>query len=281
MQFSVDILGSCVLRDAFEFSEPLIESCNVNKFVQSNSPISLNSARLSEVEEVRFSLNDFKKTNPVWYKWFMLNAEEGVYPYLSDKKSHFLILTLIENTYGYHEIKSGTLEARLCQSMAISKNNIFAKFKQKPKYIHFSKYNNTKVEASITEHLSKLKDIYKEENIIFIDFLPAHKYIKNGKIETYTDDKYYSDLAKSINSYNNQFYKLCPTSPVIKLPDNILGDPDHRWGLGAQHYIKPVYDYIGKSIYDIIFDKPDNSNEDFSQLQSHCEKIVNMYSEKK
>lgn len=274
MQLNVDILGSCVLRDTFEFYQPLIESCIVSKFIQSNSPISLNSSKLSEVEPIKFSLNDFKKTNPVWYRWFMLNAEEGVYSHLNDKKSPYLILTLIENTYGYHEIKSENKEVRLCQSMAISKNNIFAKLKQKPRYIHFSKYNNSKVEASINEHVSKLKDIYKEENIIFIDFLPAHKYIKNGKVETYTDDNYYSDIVRSINNYNNQFYKLCPSSPAIKLPDNILGDPDHKWGLGAQHYIKPVYDYIGKSIYDIIFEKPDNSDEGFSQLQSCCEKIL-------
>ena len=250
-KISVDIVGSCTVRDAFEISPLLKENFCVSKFIQNNSPLTLDDTSLEE-NGINISKNDFKNTHNCWYKWFDLNANNKFKSYLSQDCSEYLIINLIEMFYTFYELEVNNLKIRICNQYGISKNNITSRFPNcttiNPLELDFAE-----VEEYVKRYAIFLKSLYKENKIIFIKNYPAKFYIssKDKKIHSFND----SNLNKIVN-YLNQVYfcflSLFDNVNVINLPLNTLGNEQHKWGLSPQHYVNEAYMYLGQQIFNIV-----------------------------
>lgn len=83
-----------------------------------------------------------------------------------------------------------------------------------------------------------------------MDVYPAKKYVsKDGGVKDFQLDNL-DQRINLINKYSKHFIKNVHPY-VIKVPKNILGDENHKWGLSVFHYTQNVYDYI-LSCYTLI-----------------------------
>lgn len=263
-KISVDVVGSCTVRDAFEISPLLKENFSVNKFIQNNSPLTLDDTSL-EANGIHITKDDFKNTHNCWYKWFDLNANNKFKNYLSQNRSEYLIINLIEIFYNFYELEVNNLKIRICNQYGITKNNIISKF---PVYktINPLELDFTEVEEYLKRYANFLKGLYNENKIIFLKNYPAKFYIRkgDGKLHPFNDLDF-NRIIIFLNRTYSFFLSLFDNINVISLPLNTLGDEQHKWGLSPQHYVNEAYIYIGKQIFYIII----------NGVKGNCRSVVN------
>lgn len=225
----INILGSCVLLDAVEFSSQAREKIEVANFLQNNSAITLGSAKLSEVCPYARGSEDFKATHPCWHRWFMANAEEEVYDRLRKSDAEYLLTSLDECAYGYYSFKKGDLEARICPSAAITANDILKKLGYIEKLASYQNESERMFELA-QKHARHMRTIYSPEKTSLVKFVPAQHYIENGKIGQFTSDENQATLRNFFERLHEIFLTEMPEAQTITLPDNLLGDARHKWG---------------------------------------------------
>lgn len=272
----VDLLGSCVIRDALEFSQAAKGRLSICNFLQSNSAISLGSEKLSAIVDHNLTADDFKESSPVWYRWFMANAEETAYDILKNSTAQYLVTTLDECAYGYYLFENGNIESRLCLSAAITANNILLKLNYPYRKIDAIQ-ECEKAVGYLKKHCSRLTNLYKAENIILVNFTPAQYYIDNNKLQTFYTPHEYEKLNSFLNTLYETFRSAISEAKIINLPSPLLGDPRHKWGKGARHFIREVYDFIADSILNAVENRKMSSSrkeELESIIISMMEKVV-------
>ena len=100
----VNILGSCVLRDAFGLGKDF-GNFHINKFIQSNSPFSLHCKPFSEVTGLHLEAEEMKEVAPAWYGWADANFEKTAFSQLKEFGSDYLICSLTEARYPLYRIR--------------------------------------------------------------------------------------------------------------------------------------------------------------------------------
>lgn len=242
----IDIFGACTIRDTFEISKLLKSKYHVNIFIQNNSPLTLGFTPLKKLG-ITISNIDFKNSSNCWYKWFDLNANEKVYQHLKDNHSEYLILNLTETYYNYYRIKNDLDEVRICEQQGIKINNITEFFGNYEKISPLS-LDDDEIERLISRFASIIKSIYLNK-IILIKNLPSQFYIKNKTKFLYDfNNPNHNEICNFLLNIYNKFIKCFEKLIIIDLPTNSPGYYEHRWGLGSQHYINKVYEYLGDSI---------------------------------
>lgn len=250
---TVNIWGSCVIRDAFATRGPLNETCSVNKFYQNNSIISYSPPlAVSSLSGVTLTYNDFSQTAHCWYNWYLANAEQDIIALLVDNRADFLIMSFIESIYGFYILKNAANTKRLCPSHGINVNAILTKIGLPYQYISIFDMNLNEEIKSVRKTLKLLSHVYSPTNIIYVDFYPAKYYKKDGNtLLFYTADQYCA-ICSILDSFSKTFQEELPASPYIKLPPGLEADPNHKWGLGSQHFLPETYQKLAALIHNAI-----------------------------
>lgn len=252
---SVDIHGSCVLRDTFEFYEPLKKLCTVNKFIQNNPIIAINQHSLNEISCIQIKPEDFAATAPVWYRWFNIQASANIFQYLSESPANYLLISIVECLYPYYQFNSGDKECKISNSYALVKNKIPEKYGF-PGLSDPLILEPAVIEEYIRKYAEQIIKYYKEEDIILIRYDLAEYYIqssdKTHKIMYFPNLDKYPAYKQFLAMISEMLIRYLPRIKAVDLPEKLEGDPNHRWGLSPQHYVPSVYQYLGRHLLKLI-----------------------------
>lgn len=247
----VDILGSCVLRDAFVISSILKDDYEVGRFVQNNPPTTSGFAKYSLIHGAAIPREAFSQSSACWFLWFELQSECKLYGYLAEQNAPYLICGIVESLYHFYYFDTPFGECRICESSAITQNKIDKKY-QFPRKVNPMDYPIGEIEERVVMFCDELKKIYKEENIILVKYYPARYYLlktANGfETKLFTGDAFYKKVVHWLDRLYAKWVQTLPNAAVVEIPPGQEADPEHKWGLGNQHFVREVYDMIGVGI---------------------------------
>lgn len=268
-EVKVDIIGSCVTRDAFEILKELkTNNCYVvNNYISKVSIISLVSRKL----KFKYKINS-KKISTWENRQVQYDLQKNWIEVLRKSDSDVIIVDLIDERYDLYKI----------QDSYITKSNIIKNAKFKP--VNGVKFQvikrNYKESISLWEEsldifINELKQLNKP--IILHKAYWKKEYI-NNKVNKSINKKfyikniiysfYYKSLIKK-TTFNNRFIRMANIQNdlldhyynkieeykginSILIKSNYKADNGHRWGLAPFHYEKQYYiEFI--NMFDMLF----------------------------
>lgn len=122
------------------------------------------------------------------------------------------------------------------------------------------------------EFCEKILQIYDEPQIILNEFYPVALFINGSELMTYQTPLALKQRNNMSRGY--QFLKKrLPDAHLIEFPCYMLADANHKWGLGALHYVPEYYDY-GLKAMDCITrscGSREEEEEKLHELKIECE----------
>ena len=105
----------------------------------------------------------------------------------------------------------------------------------------------------LPKYADMLKDYIDPTKIIMINYHYAKKYIKpDGKIADFDDAKFggvMQERSDKLDLLNEELAKMLPGCHVIKImPEGLISNSNHKWGLHRLHFITEYYEYLLSAI---------------------------------
>ena len=190
----------------------------------------------------------------------LLNSNKKFLDYLLEEKADFLILDANDCRKQLVLDKSAPEGTRAC----IMDNRCMPDFDkcmsfmfasgEGYEYVPGTSIDRAEYEHAVEVICGEIKKVYRPEQIIlnkhyyaesYIDDRGIHKYVRLLPDET---DKAL-ELIKYIESLLEKHLAGCH---IIDFPDDVLGDPNHRFGLCSMHYHPMYYEYAQEAL-EVIF----------------------------
>jgi|GEM_PF-3469007 len=287
----VSVIGSCVCRDLFMNDEGNFEFHTDIRF---SSPISM----LAEpVKSIAVSFDHLKNkamdVNGNWFKKTLINdINKTAFDALKENHGEYLIMDLAEARMNIATITFANTNEKLL----VTNSGLFRKHYR----YNLSKniFKNSKIEINkvyalddsywmqiIKDYSKKLLEIFKEENIILVKTMPAIYYVnQNGCLEHFSTPSHCSEIFECsilLPKLYDYFIQCCPKAKVIEIPNNFVGDSNHKWKTNPFHYTSTCYSYLLDCVKEIaINEKYNQLNKVFSKYQPILENEFKMASEK-
>lgn len=264
----ISVIGSCVCRDLFEDDT---ENFEFHTDIRFSSPISMLA---KPVDFIKVDFDDFKKkaldVNGNWFKKTLINdINKTAFSALKERHGDYLIIdftearmTIAEYSWKDHDEKllvsySGTFRKQYDANLKHGAfKNAQAKF-----YPPLS-YGDEFWNETLKEFARKILDLFKEENIILIENLPAKYYVDvHGNLQPFTTPTHFHEFIECnvlTPKLNEMFKNICPKAKVISIPPYALGDAKHKWGTNPFHFTKSHYSYLLECVKTIIIDGKEN-----------------------
>lgn len=268
---TVSVLGACVSRDIFDLIQP--DHYDVKRCVTMVSPlamvmkkpeesITLTSEDLANIDscsnyEKRLIFQDFNKTffdyfAEVKTEWFMLDIAD---------------VRLDITAFEHNPVK-------------ISAGPPFKKVKDKlcslfgnPEIIKPNDFSFDDIEKYINLYLDEILKIYNPEQIIFHEYYCVKDYITKSKTIMSRMQEYVERSNKYIKFAAEIVKKRIPSCHIIRMPENVISNEIHKWGLAVLHFDMLYYEY-GKKAFDVIAARKSREEEN-----AELDFLNKMYSE--
>ena len=229
----VGIIGSCVTRDAFEFTESDFDV--KGSYFPRASLISLIS------EPIDTSTLEIK-TDQQWIKWVLTNDyNKSSISQLKQKSPQVICIDLIEERYDLISVgnsyltksdefqKYNSITSNISDAQTIKRGSDIAEELFFDKALHFCKrINETFPDALIIIHEAQYCNYYRE----------------NGQLKKFSEKKcYINSLTNSrLNAYYTLLKENIKNSISINIDDQLcISCKHHKWGLSPFHYIDEYY----------------------------------------
>lgn len=268
MSTTISILGTCDSRDIFGLHEN-DGGYKINRFIQSNNPISVTSADVLQ-KEVK-GQQDFES--------------EGIFGNISNFDKRCLTLEWMRTTFDYLAevrsdwliIDSGPLRYDLlrfdnCGNAYIAEVNKYINKKLTEKgfispdavKMPLSEMSDAEFEEHMEKYACAVSELYDEKRIIINEFYPV-AFTTDGEWINCFDYEEVSIRAQNIKRGFSFFVKRFPNAHVIEFPRGVIGYSRHRWGRSPLHYVPEYYDYALEAV-NIITEGSFSRNEEQAGL---------------
>ncbi|MTD09911.1 hypothetical protein GIX10_00375 [Acinetobacter sp. YIM 103518] len=239
MGIKAAIFGSCVSKDILVIGgiQKLFEC--TSPFISFISPYSL----MFEKSSHEYT-NDNFEWGTEWYKKNLVtDLNRNFLNVLKEANSDFLILDLSVAYYSIIEFNN-KFGGKSFGTFAASLNKNFKALKQEDgeyKLHRALEFSDDFLEQGMKVFCDALKTIYRDDQIILVETFFANKYLdKDGSIKEFTS-KTTDQLNILMEKLNSLFLKNITPHLVLEHENTYLGDANHKWNLGRQHYIKDFY----------------------------------------
>lgn len=291
---TINILGSCVVRDAFFIGQGMesilgegessTQQYYINKFIQSNSLLSLESNSLDSLTDVKLMPEDMLDMGKAWYKWAKINIDKSVFDTLRKSPSDFLIITLNEVIYDLLEVSNNVSKIYLSSHVfnGIGESIFHSKFKNiECKVVNVLDFVETEqgkeyLDKSLKFFKQEILMIYDPSKIILTKYSYAKLYVsKNGEIKEFDVNQDIYNRERKLIEYCETYFLKEINPIIVEVPKNSIADERHKWGLGRAHYINEIYEYLYNA-YDICMSHSNNEML-LSDLFNKTKKYLNEY----
>ncbi len=250
---TVDVIGSCIVRDIFRFSSE--DNYKVNLTIQRN-PIS----RLYERGGVKFPLdiNLLKESHKFERKCFKILWEKKAVDLLNINPADYMILDLSEERLNALELlfenqKIDLVETAIFDKLLNEMASFYPEMEWRLKPYNFRKEDDIK-ENYIKFRRGILKEeesggVWEERQIIVIETYMLTDYITmEGMLRKYRESWNIEEINGYLKRCYELFYEVFPNCSRIKLPAFSHGHKVHMWGAHPLHYQDSVYEYFLEAI---------------------------------
>lgn len=278
----ITILGGCYLRDFLCIGGNDDPKYNIKKFIQNNNVIALNSYPLSRLTGEILNLEGVSEHKSVDY-WVKVSLEKIVFQELLKNKSDYLICGLSDVYHGFYKISNTKGEISMIDDspafpFLFSDVLLDSRFKQfSVDRVNFCDFlrnveGKTFLDESLEFFENELLKIYNSNQIIFIQCVPASKYItKAGITKKFNRDP----LEKKWLKYCDNHFIERVKPQVITVPDNVIADVNHKWGgPNPFHWIDAVYRYMFRAFEICVNDYYVNKELELSILYNDFERFL-------
>lgn len=220
---TIDILGSCVTRDAFKYDGENV--FRVNQYYARSSLISLYS------KSVNITLNDINLESNFQKRMVYNDLTNAFRKYIKNKTGDYLMIDFIDERMSI--LKSGDSYITRSREFINSKSNLKGTL-----LTGSEKLNKWKQSALIfSEEISKY---YNGDKIILHKALWKEQYItKDGDIKTF-EDKTIAENNELLMQYYSFIEENLKGIKVIELEDFNASEA-HVWSLAPYHYQDEYY----------------------------------------
>lgn len=227
------ILGSCITRDAFEYTTktPELKFEIINYFARTSIislvtpaiPITNTEIQLTSAFQRRLIINDFQKT----FFHFLKNI---------NNKDTILIIDFIDERFDLlqHENSIITRSIEFINAQIESKYN----FKKIPRFIDSTQ---TLWQKSWIKFTETLLNHFTPENIILQKARWSESYMENGTKISFSDQDQIIRNNNILDSYYTFFVNNVPNCKQIKIQNTCIADKNHKWGVSPFHYQEEYY----------------------------------------
>lgn len=268
-KISVGIIGSCVLRDMFEFPKTMPEyeaiksEYVVERFVQSINPLAAVSPNLDPAyaealvhESTLSTASNFYKRN------FKLDVEKSWDDYLAQLPSDWLLIDLSTIRLNVHRVGSTYVTMELEDSMTKGLSDLSSapnlmQLKNAPA-VEMTELSEKQLQDVFEAYYKRLLDIYPQKKIVFFDVKHVFSYMdEDGEFVSspnerqnskYATDNGFIELARQVAK------KCMPKAHFVDTLPVLVGEVNHKWGKCGLHYVDEVYWYLLRS-FDLIAHK--------------------------
>ena len=280
----LNILGCCVSRDSVDYDLNRQQfGSNEYEVLRYFMGISTYTMLDGNKLQVPIKLLMEHATNKQLFSQFrarclMLDCCKGALNYLSEVKSDWLIIDLCNNRLpvvkwddlGVLLTYSGGLSCCISIINTILNNHSY-------EIIQPWDLPTDIMQLRTITILNNIQNLYSAKQIILNEFYSVDSYIcSNGKISKFSNEviKTSSKWNELLSNHNNLAESTLKECHIIRFPENVIADSNHRWGLAPLHYHKLYYEYVKKAINIIV------SEYDRSVEESLLELLRQVYSEK-
>lgn len=274
---NIDIVASCVCRDAFVIGAPAVAS---NKYdIKSNFQYNSMLSYMSPPNESLSVLTDEDLSfGTPWQKRMLLaDFKKDVFDKLYVEDS-FIILDITSAAIKHFDISQDKIA--FLTSTKVSRPNlpiIENAIGFSPRVIDPWEISEDYINDAVDRYTSKIVSLFPKGKIIFTQVLNASEYInKNGTLSHYAnlpEIKKKNDFLKKLEEMIcKRLEELGSPAYVVPMPDGVLGYELHKWGKYSLHYCDEYYEYLFRAYDTICSDYSlEEMSEIISELKSTCE----------
>lgn len=251
---TVNIYGSCVCRECFNFF-PLKDShCEINNYIQKNSINTLLGDGLDIAPS--FVLGDSNYLKRVTY----YDLTKKTVDILKNDLCDYLIIDFAEIRFGIINISFNGKNFNCTNHLSAKKtllslqkncefSNMQLDFSENPHY-----YSLEKITHSINLFADFITKYYPPQKIIVVGTRNCYQYIDDdGSLKSFDNLLKISLENDLIQTMTNLFVeKLKNECYHIKLPHTIISNKYHWLGFSPLHYSDSCYRYLSNCIYLIL-----------------------------
>ena len=280
----MSIWGVCSTRDIFELGQPKTTNYHVERYGGNLNPLSaVSESPASEFidsedpcfQEAFADLSNFNK------RMLSFQINKGAFGYFDSQRSDWLVLDAgalrfdllkyefvsnekdSEKRYIYIEDFLSKNLKKLCDLGAIPGSY---------ERIGLSAVADEEFERCMEEFCEKILQIYDEPQIILNEIYPVPLFLNDSELTTYQTPLVLKQRSNMSRGYRF-LKKRLPEAHLIEFPCYMLADVNHKWGLGALHYVPEYYDYGLKAMDCITRNcgSCEEEKEKLHELKIECE----------
>ncbi|MDO4156817.1 MAG: SDR family NAD(P)-dependent oxidoreductase [Oscillospiraceae bacterium] len=254
---TVSILGDCVSRDLFAMQRP--DDYIIEQYVSFASPMSL----VSEPPQNGFVLDldklSLKKESAFSRRCLKLDCDKAAFSYLAQKKSEWLVMDLADARFSIAKFYKSGATFSISNDFNLHKMELEEMLQEKSIKKLCTEFSEEEWEQAIQRFLGEVLKLYQPEQIIFHEHYNVLDYIsKDGKITPFLPKnismrKVQNALLKKLNTIAKERLKGCH---LLQMPDYVMANAKHKWGLHPLHYVNLYYEYAARAVDVITAKKP-------------------------
>lgn len=256
----VSIIGSCISRDVFGFNQD--SGYQIDRFVQSISPISGGTDRVSDIDYQRtindimgeYEISNFYKRN------FALDLTGKTFDYLFEADSDYLLIDMATCRYDLLKNACGGVMTGISSLHHAEITSAFCRKYHVPEFTKVIDRDEDIIwmmDRYVPRYLNRILSKYDPEYIILLEAYAVPYYLlENAALAEYAN----KELTDSWNVRIRHGYELACSHldgcHIIRFPSCVLGDAKHKWGLDKLHYRPEYYEYAFQAVNAIAEKSP-------------------------
>ncbi len=230
--YNIDIHGSCVTRDAFEY-----DTCNLFKVNEYVSRCSIFSAVSKPVYDIKV---DSDKTYGFKLQCVQTDFSKNLFERFAQSNAKILVIDLIDERHNLlmHNGCFVTDSVCLQESEIIEKESfVFEK-------INSIDFTDSTIDNAINIYAERIMKVYEPQKILINRALFAREYRGlNKAIYAFPDErqKYIAKMNHKLEKLYAKLESQFPGCSSFDMPEKTLADEENKWGLTPYHYTKEFY----------------------------------------
>lgn len=278
MNCSISIFGGCIARDFFALKEN-DAGYKIKSLIQWCSPIAAvtKSALLKKLSWDGPEMETAFKGEPGFNRRMAAaDLNKTSFQILKETFSDFLMLDASALRYDLlkYELEGGISFSTIVWPKRMEELKNIGVLPKGGEIISITDFPEDKYEFYMGEFVDEILKIYKEEQIIILEFSGSSFYLSNGRIMAFDPQKVKKDT-ENIDRGTRFFKKSLPKAHIIEFPSGVICDENNKWGKYWFHYIPEYYDY-GLEAVNIITESRltrSEEKEELNALKSSYEKL--------
>ncbi len=282
---SFNIASSCVARDIFgihdqDLNEEPDGKYKILQYTNGFSPLFLDQTGIYIDEEKYDRLkSEYKKINNkeanFWMRCRYLTITKMFYDFIYKQQSDFIIFDSGIFRYNYICFENGIILPDYHRDFVnwLIQQGVLPKIKN---VISFESISTNMLDSMIRTFADNIMMHYDLKNIILIDIKAVNiEYDNIKKKFTMLNNAAIDKINARLKTGFELLKKYFDGAHIIKAPDLIIGNKNHRWGRHLLHYQYEYYfDYYKKCIDTIVENYAKNNTEKLDEVLLEFEHVI-------